>query len=184
VKLVRVFEVDHPATQMWKRTQLKKLAIELPPHLTFVPVDFEKQSLTDSLRQSGYAIDAPGFFSWLGVIPYLTSDAIFTTLRTIAALAPGTEIIFEYGVPRKMLDGESQKYFDVLMAAGADRGEPFRSFFEPAILAEKVRKLRFVEVAHFGPEEARARYFAGRTDGLRPSPLNHYMRAQVGSRSE
>jgi O-methyltransferase involved in polyketide biosynthesis len=64
--------------------------------LSLVPVDFEKQSLIDSLRMSGYRIDASGIFSWLGVVQFLEADAIFSTLRTVAALAPGTEIIFEY----------------------------------------------------------------------------------------
>ena len=182
-KIVRVFEVDHPASQAWKRGRLHELGIELPPNLTLVPVDFEKQSLTDSLRQSGYSIDAPAFFSWLGVVPYLTSDAIFDTLRTVAALAPGTEIIFEYVVPRKMFDEEGQKLFDLMMVATAGHGEPWRSFFEPDKLAEKVRELGFAEVSDFGPDDVQARYFAGRTDGLRPSAFGHYMRARVGARS-
>jgi methyltransferase (TIGR00027 family) len=96
VKVLRVFEVDHPATQAWKRTRLQEAGIELPPNLSFVPVDFEQQSLIDSLRMSGYRTDTPGLFSWLGVTVYLTPDAIFNTLRTAAALAPGTEIILQY----------------------------------------------------------------------------------------
>ena len=140
-KLVRVFEVDHPATQAWKRSRLKQLGVELPPNLTLVPVDFERQSLIESLRQNGYSTEVPGFFSWLGVIPYLTPDAIFTTLRTVAALPPGTQIIFEYGIPKKMLDEESQKYFDLLMAAGADRSEPFRSFLTSAHIPNPMTEL-------------------------------------------
>ena len=182
-KIVRVFEVDHPATQAWKRDRLHDLAIELPPNLSLVPVDFEKQSLINGLRQSGYQTDAPGLFSWLGVITYLTADAIFDTLRTVAALAPGTEIIFEYGVPREMCDEEGQKHFDLMMAATADDGEPWRSFFEPDKLAEKVRELGFAEVSDFGPDDMQARYFAGRTDGLRPTTFQHHMRARVGARS-
>jgi methyltransferase (TIGR00027 family) len=179
-KIVHVFEVDHPATQAWKRVRLRDLGIEIPGNLSLVAVDFEKQPLIDGLRQSGYQTDAPGFFSCLGVFPFLTADAIFDTLRTIAALAPGTEIIFEYTVPREMRDEESQKHFDMMMAAGADRGEPFRSFFEPDKLAEKVRELGFAEVSDFGPDDMQARYFAGRTDGLRPLASNHYLRARVG----
>ena len=180
--VLRVLEVDHPATQSWKRTRLKELGIELPPNLTLVPVDFEKQSLIEALLHSGYLMDLPAFFSWLGVIPYLKPGAIFGTLRTVAALALGTEIIFEYQVPREMLDEENQKYFDVMTSAGADRGELFHSFFEPAKLAESVRELGFAEISHFGPDDVQARYFADRTDALRPSALNHYMRARVGAR--
>jgi methyltransferase (TIGR00027 family) len=182
-KVLRVFEVDHPATQTWKRTRLQEIGIELPPNLSLVPVDFEKQSFIDSLRRSGYETDAPGIFSWLGVTMYLTADAIFSTLRTVAALASGTEIIFEYNVPKELVDAEAQRLLSVVMAAGLARGEPLLSSFEPAKLAEAVRKLGFAEVSDFGPDEAEARYFVGRTDDLRPLPWDHYMRAQVGPRS-
>ncbi len=155
----------------------------MPANLSLVPVDFEKQSLIDSLRMSGYGPDAPGFFSWLGVTMYLTPDAVFSTLRTIAALAAGTEIIFEYNVPKELVDEKTQKILAVVMAAGAARGEPLQSFFVPAQLAEQLLKLGFAEVSDWGPEEAQARYFTGRTDGLRASPLNHHMRARVGPRS-
>jgi methyltransferase (TIGR00027 family) len=182
--VVRVFEVDHPATQSWKRTRLQELGIQLPINLRLVPVDFEKQSLIDSLQQGGYRIDAPGFFSWLGVTVYLTPDAILSTFRAVSELAPGTEIIFEYMVPKESVDEESQKFLAVVIAAGADRGEPLQSFFEPTKLIEQVRELGFIDVSDFGPEQAKARYFSGRTDGLRPSALNHYMRARVGPRSK
>lgn len=129
VKVLRVFEVDHPATQAWKRTRLQEAGIELPPNLSFVPVDFEQQSLIDSLRMSGYRTDVPGLFSWLGVTVYLTLDAIFDTLRTVAALAPGTEIILQYSVPKELVNWETQKILAVIMAAGAARSEPFQSIF-------------------------------------------------------
>jgi methyltransferase (TIGR00027 family) len=180
MKVLRVFEVDHPATQAWKRTRLQAAGIELPSSLSLVPLDFEKQSMIESLRMSGYCTDARALFSWLGVTMYLTSDAIFSTLRTIAALARGTEIVFEYAVPKELVDEETQKILAVMMAAGAARGEPLRSFFDPVRLAEQVRELGFAEVSDFGSKEARVRYFAGRTDGLQPSVLNHYMRALVG----
>ncbi len=182
-KVLRVFEVDHPATQAWKRTRLQEAGVALPPNLSLVPVNFEKQSLIDSLRMSGYRADAPGIFSWLGVTMYLTLDAIFSTLRTVAALAPGTEIIFEYNVPKELVDEETQRILAVVMADTATRGEPYQTFFEPVQLAEEVRRLGFAEVSDWGPEEAQARYFTGRTDGLRATPLNHYMRARVGPRS-
>ncbi len=183
VKVLRVFEVDHPATQAWKRTRLQETGIELPPNLSLVPIDFEKQSFIDGLQRSGYRTDAPGVFSWIGVTMYLTPDAIFSTLRAIASLAAGTEIIFQYLVPKELVDEEAQRILAVIMADTAARGEPHQSFFEPAKLAERVRELGFVDVSDLGPDEVQARYFAGRTDGLRASPLNHYMRARVSPRS-
>jgi O-methyltransferase involved in polyketide biosynthesis len=111
---------------------------------------------------------------------YLSTEAIFGTLGTVAALARGTEIIFEYILPKELADEETQKVIGAAMTAAQARGEPQGTFFEPAKLAEQVRKIGFAEVTDFGPDEARARYFNNRTDGLRLSPLNHYMRARVG----
>ena len=91
---LRVFEVDHPATQAWKRARLQQIRITLPSNLVLVPVDFEKQSLIERLQKNDYHVDQPGLFSWLGVTPYLTLEAIFGTLRSVAAFAPGTEIMF------------------------------------------------------------------------------------------
>jgi methyltransferase (TIGR00027 family) len=92
VEVLRVFEVDHPATQQWKRTRLRELQIELPPNLTFIPINFEQQTLTEALRAGGYRPEEPAFFSWLGVIGYLTEEATFKTLREVVAAAPGSEM--------------------------------------------------------------------------------------------
>ncbi len=181
--VVRVFEVDHPATQQWKRARLHTLRVQLPPNLTFLPIDFEHQTLRAGLRAGGYRLEEPGLFSWLGVIAYLTEDAIFSTLRDVAALAPGTEIIFEYVILDSLLDAESQRMAAVVKAGAAARGEPWLSFFDPVGLRARLRELGFAEVWDIGPEEANARYFTDRTDGLRlsvPSPA-HLMRARVGS---
>jgi methyltransferase (TIGR00027 family) len=183
-KVLRVFEVDHPATQAWKRTRLQDAGIGLPANLSLVPVDFEKQSLIESLRMSGYHADAPAVLSWLGVATYLTYDAIFRTLRTVAELEPGTEIIFQYTVPKELLDEESQRMLAAVMAFAASHGEPFKSFFEPNLLAQQLQKLGFAELSDLGPDEAAARYFSGRADGLRPLASEHFMRARVGPRSK
>jgi methyltransferase (TIGR00027 family) len=181
--VLRVFEVDHPATQAWKRRRLREEAIDLPPNLTLVPVDFETQSLLESLRVNGYRINVPAVFSWLGVTMYLPSDAIFSTLRTVAALAPGTEIIFQYSIPKELVDQETRRMLEAVMAVNASRGEPFKSCFEPVQLMKQVRSLGFAEVSNLNPDEAETLYFSGRTDGLRPPASEHYMRARVGSRA-
>jgi methyltransferase (TIGR00027 family) len=175
---VRIFEVDYPATQGWKRARLRELSIASPPNLVFVPVDFEAQSLFENLRKSGYRPEAAGFFSWLGVTPYLTPDAIFDTLRTVASMASGTEIVFQYLLPPALLDDECRQIRELLANAAAARGEPFLTSFEPGKLAQQVRELGFAEVPDFGPEEANARYFAGRTDGLQ-ARADHYMGARA-----
>jgi methyltransferase (TIGR00027 family) len=179
--ILRVFEVDQPATQQWKRARLHALGVELPPNLTFVSIDFEKQALGEGLRGGGYRLEEPGVFSWLGVTQYLTEDAIFSTLRDIAALAPGTEVIFEYLILESLLDAENQRWMAVLKADAAARGEPWRSVFDPTSLMARLRELGFAEVWDLGPEEANARYFTGRTDELRlPIPCGaHLMRAVI-----
>ena len=182
-RVLRVFEVDHPASQVWKRTRLQQAGIELPPNLSLVPVDFEKRSLIDSLRMCGYRTDAPGLFSWLGVTMFLTSDAIFSTLRTIAALPPGTEIIFQYSVPKEVVDEEAQQMLAVMMSQAASHDEPLQSFFKPEQLRKQVCDLGFAEVSDLGADEARERYFRGRPDDLRPLGSQHFMRARVGRRS-
>jgi methyltransferase (TIGR00027 family) len=181
--VLHVFEVDHPASQAWKRVRLRAAGIGLPPNLTLVPVDFERDSLIDNLRTSGYQADAPGLFSWLGVTMYLSHDAIFSTLRAIAALAPGTEIIVEYNVPKELIDEKTQEVLAVSMTAAQARGEPQGTSFEPAKLAEQVRKIGLTVISDFGPDDTYAQYFKDRTDGLRPLRLGHYMRVRVGPRS-
>jgi methyltransferase (TIGR00027 family) len=177
-EVIRVFEVDYPATQTWKQARLRTLGIELPSNLTFIPIDFEKQSLADALRAGGYHAEKPRFFSWLGVTEYLREEAIFTTLQVVASMAPGSEIVFGYAVPETLLDEENRRLL-AMKAFAAARGEPIRSLFEPTDLVARVKAVGFAEVWDFGAEEADARYFAGRTDGLCASRTAHFMKARV-----
>jgi methyltransferase (TIGR00027 family) len=181
--VLRVFEVDHPATQHWKQARLRELHVELPPHLTFIPLDFERQAVAEALRAEGYRPEEPAFFSWLGVTWFLTEETIFETLRQLAPAAPGSEVVFEYPVAEALLNEEERQMLAIIKALGAIRGEPVRSLFEPARLVARVRELGFAHVWDFGPEEANAHYFAGRTDGLRFPNLGHLLKAQVGEAS-
>ena len=178
-KVLRVFEVDYPATQVWKRSRLRDLNVVMPPNLVFVPMDFEKESLIERLKDSGYRAQAAGFFSWLGVTMYLTREAIFDTLRTVASMAPGTEIIFQYFPPGALVDNEARQIQKLFADRGVSRGEPYLTFFEPAKLAEQVRDAGFAEVWDLGPEEANARYLTNRADGLRMTADHHFMGARV-----
>lgn len=178
-KSLHIFEVDHPATQMWKRARLRDLRLDPPSNLTFVPVDFERQTLAEGLRPGGLQPKAPTFVSWLGVTMYLTEEATFDTLRYIASFAAESEIVFQYAVSDSLLSEESRRLSAMLKKATAARGEPFVSAFDPTALAAQVETLGFRQVWDFGPEEANARYFAGRTDGLRLLPLFNLMSARV-----
>src|SRR5580698_9525375 len=97
---LRVFEVDHPATQLWKREQLQAAGISIPPSLTFIPIDFERQTLADGLGQAGFKRDAAAFFSWLGVTPYLTREACTTTLSFIGKMPADSAVVFDFAVDR------------------------------------------------------------------------------------
>jgi methyltransferase (TIGR00027 family) len=129
---LRVFELDHPATQSWKREQLQAAGITIPPSLTFVPIDFEQQTLSDSLEQSGFNASAAAFVSWLGVTPYLTREACMTTLSFIAKLPAGSGVVFDFAVDPALLNPGQRQSLDALSTRVARYGEPFQLFFDPA----------------------------------------------------
>jgi methyltransferase (TIGR00027 family) len=182
--IVNTFEVDHPASQQWKQRRLRKLGVALPPTLTFVPIDFETQTLTDSLRKSGFLLAKPAFLSWLGVTQYISREAVRGMLSEIADLAPGTEIVFTYVMPQTLLSSEDRRIFANCATPAAARGEPWITFFDPAEIDSLLREIGFDQVVDFSPDEANARYFSGRSDGLRLPGLEHLVRAQVGDRSQ
>ena len=150
-----------------------------PSNLTFVPIDFEKETLIDGLRQGGFPLEIPAFFSWLGVTQYLTSDTVLGTLKQVATLAPTTEISFTFVVPQTSVVGDDHQVFAMSVANAAALGEPWLSFFEPAELQARLRELGFTRVEHLSPDEANARYFAGRSDGLHVPAIHHVMLARV-----
>jgi len=174
-----VFEVDHPATQEWKRRRLAEAAIAIPSHCTLVPVDFETLTLADGLRPAGFDAGKPAFFSWLGVTMYLTVGAIDTTLRFVVSLPAGSGIVFDYLTTPALLSPEARRALDGLARRVAAVGEPFRTFFNPAALAGKLRELGFGRVEDLGPAALDARYFQGRADGLRAGKLAHVVTARV-----
>jgi methyltransferase (TIGR00027 family) len=163
---LRVFEVDHPATQDWKRHQLHAAGIAIPPSLTFVPVDFERQTLAERLTQSGFQADEPAFFSWLGVTPYLTREACMVTLALIANMPGGSGVVFDFAVDRDLLNPGQRIAFDALSKRVARYGEPFQLFFDPAKLQQELKSLGFKRAEFLQGKELNARYFKDRKDGL------------------
>ncbi|MEZ4869275.1 MAG: class I SAM-dependent methyltransferase [Caldilineaceae bacterium] len=172
---LHVFEVDHPATQRWKRSRLATLAVDTPANLTFVPIDFETQSLMACLGAHGYRAAAPAFFSWLGVTQYLTAAAMTQMLRDVAIAANGSELVFEYSVTAANLDEMARRILHFACESNAARGEPWLTLFTPAALAAQVQALGFAVVRDVGSAEAFDRYFAQRSDGLRSVPTTHLM---------
>jgi methyltransferase (TIGR00027 family) len=163
---VRVFEVDHPATQAWKREQLAAAQIAIPPELVFAAVDFEKQKLDIELEAAGFRKAEPAFFSWLGVTPYLSREAFEGTLRFIAAMPPESGVAFDFAVARSALGFMERMALDELSRRVASAGEPFQLFFDPQTLTEDLKRMGFSQVELLGRDEINARYFADRSDKL------------------
>jgi methyltransferase (TIGR00027 family) len=176
---LRIFEVDHPATQAHKRARLAGATIEAPGNLVFVPIDFETQLLTERLGRSGFDFEAPTFCSWLGVTMYLTHAAIDETLRTFRKLPPGSEIVLSICLPPEAVPAFDAERVRRLIAGMADTHEPWISLYRPEAMIAKLRDLGFTEVVHFSSEAAHARYCHGRRDGLTMPSHLHLMRAVV-----
>jgi methyltransferase (TIGR00027 family) len=161
---VRIFEVDHPATQAWKREVMANANLPKPPATTYVPVDFERESLADCLNRSGFRPDIPAFFSWLGVVPYLTIEAFRSTLRFFGSMAAGSGVVFDYALPRGAVDERSRFALDQLAARVSSVGEPFQLFFMPNDLAEEFQTVRWEVAAELDAVAIRDRYFPGRSE--------------------
>lgn len=161
---LRVFEVDHPATQAWKRELLEGSPIAMTSGPTYVPVDFEHQLLPEQLHNAGFDARLPTFFAWLGVVPYLTHEAFRATLQFIAAQPRGSGVIMDYGQPRAALPFFEQLAHDSLASRVEQAGEPFRLFFRPTEMAQELSGFRDVE--DLGSAELNERYFKERTDTL------------------
>ncbi|HYW66594.1 MAG TPA: SAM-dependent methyltransferase [Candidatus Dormibacteraeota bacterium] len=175
---LHVFEVDHPVTQAWKRQRLAEAAIPLLPTLTFAPIDFERETLAEGLAAAGFDPAKQAFFTWLGVVPYLTEQAVFSTLQFIARLPGGAQVVFDYGnPPASGLDRDRNAATQEALAARvASVGEAFKSYFETDALHGKLMALGFREVEDLGPALIRERYFANRGDSL-PDRGGHIVRA-------
>ncbi|MGB6973094.1 MAG: class I SAM-dependent methyltransferase [Terracidiphilus sp.] len=164
---LRVFEVDHPATQAWKRELLAEARVTPPEELRFAPVDFEEKALGEGLAEAGFDAGEPAFFGWLGVVPYLTREAFRATVAYIAGLPEGSGVSFDYAVDPATLSLSRRIALKMLAARVAKAGEPFRLYFRPEDLNEELRKAGFRRVEQWGREELNAAYFRGRADGLK-----------------
>ena len=168
---LRVFEVDFPATQEWKREMLAEAAIGIPELLTLVPLDFEHKTLAEGLAEAGFKASSAAFFSWLGVAPYLTLDAFRATLRAIGQLPAGTAVSFDYAFPPETLSLERRRVFNTLSKRVAAAGEPLRLFFTPEKMEEELRIAGFERIEQVDSDRLNDLYFHDRADGLKLSPV-------------
>lgn len=176
---VRVFEVDHPATQLWKRNRLAEAGLLVPPSLTFVPVDFERQRLADALAAAGFDAARPAFFMWLGVVPYLTRETILATLGLIAGV-PDAEVIFDYTEPLENYPPRRRAGVAAVAERVAAIGEPWLSHFDPPDLARDLQLLGFTRLEDLGPEDLAVRFFGAQPGATAPGGGGHLMRARRG----
>jgi methyltransferase (TIGR00027 family) len=164
-----VFEVDQPGPQAWKRQRLLELGFGIPPFLRLVPVDFEADGAWwKRLAASGFDSGKPSVVASTGVSMYLTRDAITAMLRQIAALAPGSTLAMSFMLPVEMADPDLRPGIERAAAGARASGTPFLSFFMPAEMLALAREAGFREVQHVSAAALAERYFADRTDGLRP----------------
>jgi len=173
---VRIFEVDHPATQRWKRERLNQAALATPASLTFAPVDFERQSLADGLAAAGFAADRPAFFQWLGVVPYLTRQAFSLSLDFIAGV-PDSEVVFDYAEPFENYPAERRDNVMAIADSAAARGEPWLGLYQPAEISEMLRSKGFRAVEDLGLAELTERFYGALKQGIRIGPGGHVVRA-------
>jgi methyltransferase (TIGR00027 family) len=177
---LRVFEVDHPATQAWKQRSLSAAAIAIPESLIFVSIDFETETLAVRLQEAGFRTDVPAAFSWLGVTVYLSRYAVMDTLRYVATALPrGSGIVFDYAVPPATVSFLRRLMVRALMRRVAAAGEPWNSFFDPRTLPGELRALGFAHLEDLGPEELNTRFFDGRADALEVGRLGRVMSART-----
>ena len=163
---VDVFEVDHPATQAWKRERLATANIAIPSTMKFVAVDFEQQSLAEELQAAGFDRFVPTVTAWLGVVPYLTQEAFRATIAFLGSFAAGSSVVFDYSQPREVLPLRERLMLDSMAARVAQAGEPFRLFFTPAAVAKELANAGLQVMEDLGGRDVNARFLVGRKDGL------------------
>lgn len=164
---LRIFEVDHPATQEWKRGRLRDAGIGVPGSVLFAPVDFERETVADGLARAGLDFAAPTFFAWLGVVPYLTREAVMVTLRFVAEqTGVFSEIVFDYPEPADAMSPVQRRAMQILGARTSAVGEPFRTAFKPHEIRDALFALGFSRIVDMDATALNARYCGGRNDAF------------------
>lgn len=166
---LRVFEIDQPRPQAWKRKRLIELGLGIPDGLRLVPVDFEAgMAWRDQLVAAGFDRTKPAVVASAGVSMYLTREANVATLREVADLAPGTTFATTFLLPLELADPEARPGLERAAQGARASGTPFVSYFTPTEMVELAREAGFARAEHVSAAALTERYFAGRTDGLRP----------------
>jgi methyltransferase (TIGR00027 family) len=165
---ITIFEIDQPGPQAWKRERLKELGFGIPEWLRLVPVDFETTSWWDGLLANEFDAAKPAVVASLGVSMYLTREATAATLRQCAALATGSTAAMTFMKPVDLVEPEEQAMLRATDAAARASGTPFISYYAPDEILAMARDAGFATARHVTAGDYTQRYFADRTDGLRP----------------
>lgn len=176
---LRVFEVDHPDTQRWKRAALTTAGLAVPSCVTFVPADLGQDSLAEALARAGFDRGAPAVISWLGVTMYLDQPDIERVLATVAGCAPGTQLIADHMLPAELRDAAGSLYVDLVAPFAADRGEPWRTFLRPAEMAGLLTAHGSFDIEHVSQRDQIPLAAWERSDSLAPIDLSMIVRATV-----
>ena len=163
---IRIYEADHPATQTWKRQRLAEAQLALPPWLILVPVDFERDDLGETLVGAGFQQNSPAFFTWLGVVPYLTLDAIGRTLDYMASIQQ-SEVVFDYMEPPQAFSEEMRELVTKRTEQLEKMDERWASRFEPAGIAAILRSHGFCDIEDINFQQITSR-FGRAVQGLAP----------------
>jgi methyltransferase (TIGR00027 family) len=184
---LKIFEVDQPPTQAWKRQRLSDVGIQVPRSVRFVPVDFETQDLDDELASAGFDPGRRAVVAWLGVADYLTTAALGATLDRIASWAPGTRLVLDYDLPPGHWDsfeGWDGEVMRNLASWVARLGEPWISYYTPGEMGALLRVHGYGAVEHLDFHGVRSRYMRGCLPGAPgPHPWQRLVRATVAPRS-
>ena len=154
---LHVFEVDHPATQAWKRERIAASGIALPSELTFVPVDFEQDDLAERLAEAGFNRSEPALYIWLGVVPYLERHTVFSLLRFVAGSNAG--IVFDYSEPLENYAPERRAHAEAMAARVAAAGEPWITLLDLTELSDELIRMGFRDIEDLDPTRLAERYF-------------------------
>lgn len=177
---IRIYEIDHPATQQIKRKRLMEILASSPEGVEFLTIDLEKRTLTDALSGSSFVTDEKAFFSWLGTVPYLSENAVYTVLRDLASFAAhGSEIVFDYLIPTYLMDQEERRVLCRVMRIIELWGEPVKSFFEPGVFPDAVSSLGYHIFENQSPAEQNKKYFSNRSDNLVTHSSAYNMYAEI-----
>ena len=174
---LRVIEIDHPATQSWKRTRASTVGLTEHPNHRFVPLDLEQESLDTGLERASIDRSVPTCFAWLGVTQYLGTDAITATLEAVARCAPGSEVVFTYVLTEPHLDDIGALCLERNRAIAAATGEDWQTLLAPDHAAALAERSGLAVRENLTRDDMHDRYFTGRSDDLTPYTLQGYLAA-------